>query len=153
MPPRTRKTTSDDPEQTPETPVPEGTTEVPEDKATLPHETKLPEVAPLEPPPAPEPLPEPDPLTTAQQLLPAQLGDRIVDDATGEPPPDPDTVFVPVLPHGNTLRCSVRLIEHVGLGPYRSPITRLLVPIGAELKRGQAARVVARLHEQLAQAR
>ncbi|RSS97250.1 hypothetical protein EF903_01640 [Streptomyces sp. WAC05292] len=151
MPPRTRKTTSDDAEPTPEIiPVTDETAEAPENKAVpAPAETKIPDVAPLEPPAEPEPLPERDPLTTAQQLLPAELGDRIVDDATGEPPADPDSVFVPVMPHGSTLRCTVRLIEHVGLGAYRTPTTRLLVPIGAELKRGQAARVVARLRDQL----
>ncbi|WP_330335720.1 hypothetical protein OHS33_38730 (plasmid) [Streptomyces sp. NBC_00536] len=154
MPPRTRKTTSEDVEETPEAaPTTEPTVEAPEapeNKAvSVEVETKTPIVAPLEPPAEPEPVPERDPLTTAQQLLPAELGDRIVDDATGLPPADPDSVFVPVMPHGSTLRCTVRLVEHVGLGTYRTPTTRLLVPIGAELKRGQVARVVARLHEQL----
>ncbi|KIF04144.1 hypothetical protein PL81_20230 [Streptomyces sp. RSD-27] len=151
MPPRTRKTTSEDVEETPEdTPTTELTVEEPENKAvSVEVETKTPIVAPLEPPAEPEPVPERDPLTTAQQLLPAELGDRIVDDATGLPPADPDSVFVPVMPHGSTLRCTVRLVEHVGLGTYRTPTMRLLVPIGAELKRDQVARVVARLHEQL----
>ncbi|MFD0353018.1 hypothetical protein ACFVHW_04600 [Streptomyces sp. NPDC127110] len=157
MPPRTRKPTSDDVEQMPdpnEDPQTAPTlSETAEDKA-VPGivETKTPDVAPLEPPAEPEPIPERDPLTTAQQLLPAELGDRIVDDATGLPPADPDAVFVPVQPHGSTLRCTVRLVEHVGLGTYRTPTMRLLVPVGAELKRGQAARVLARLREQLSPA-
>ncbi|MFD4933414.1 hypothetical protein [Streptomyces virginiae] len=167
MPPRTRKTTSEDTESTPElqatepsepldvveTPEAVPPPEAAENKAvSAAVETKTPIVAPLEPPAEPEPVPERDPLTTAQQLLPAELGDRIVDDATGLPPTDPDGVFVPVMPHGGTVRCTVRLVEHVGLGIYRSPTVRLLVPIGAELKRGQAARVVARLREQLSPA-
>ncbi|MFI8265276.1 hypothetical protein [Streptomyces sp. NPDC085665] len=144
MPPRTRKPTSEDVELTSET------TEAPENKAVPADvETKTPSVAPLEPPTRPEPAPERDPLTTAQQLLPDELGDRIVDDATGQPPEDPDAVFVPVMPHGNTLRSTVRLVEHVGLGIYQSPTRRLLVPVGAELRRGQAARIIARLREQL----
>lgn len=160
MPPRTRKTTSDDTEAaTPEATAAEDTTteatepampEIVEDKAApADTETKIPDVAPLEPPHVPEPIPEPVPLTTAQQLLPAKMGDHIVDDATGEPPTDPDGVFVPVQPHGNSLRCTVRLVEHVGMGAYNTPTARLLVPVGAELRRDQAERVVARLRAQL----
>ncbi|WP_329317362.1 hypothetical protein OG723_44145 (plasmid) [Streptomyces sp. NBC_01278] len=154
MPPRTRKNLSEDLESIPgeSTPAFEGE-EAPENKAVADSvETKIPDVAPLDPPAKPAPVPERDPLTTAQQLLPAELGDRIVDDATGEPPADPEGVFVPVALHGSTLRCTVRLVEHVGLGPYRTPTTRLLVPVGAELKRDQATRVVARLREQLSPA-
>ncbi|WP_433860152.1 hypothetical protein [Streptomyces kronopolitis] len=160
MPPRTRKTASDDTEATtPETTAPEDNTpaateppmpEIVEDKAApADTETKIPDVAPLAPPRTPEPIPEPVPLTTAQQLLPAKMGDRIVDDATGEPPANPDGVFVPVMPHGGSLRCTVRLVEHVGMGAYNTPTTRLLVPIGAELRRDQAERVIARLRAQL----
>ncbi|MGW0562945.1 hypothetical protein ACWDZ4_20555 [Streptomyces sp. NPDC003016] len=137
--PRTRKPAPDDTE----------ITEAPEDKAVADDtDTKIPDVAPLEPPAEPAPEPVHEPLTTAQQLLPAQLGDRIVDDATGRPPTDPDTIFIPVMPYGSTMRCTVRLVEHVGLGTYRTPTTRLLVPVGAELKRAQAERIVAQLHAQ-----
>lgn len=160
MPPRTRKTTSDDAEAatSEETNVEDATSEatepalpeIVEDKAApADTETKIPDVAPLEPPRTPEPVPEPVPLTTAQQLLPAKMGDRIVDDATGEPPTDPDGVFVPVMPHGSSLRCTVRLVEHVGMGAYNTPTARLLVPAGAELRRDQVERVVARLRAQL----
>lgn len=156
-PPRTRKTTATDTEE--KVPDTTETVEPPEDKTALIEtetktpetgETKTPDVAPLEPPAEPEPLPEPDPMTTAQQLLPAKIGDHVVDEATGEAPADPDAVFVQVQPpHGNTFRCTARLIEHVGMGAYNTPATRLLVPVGAELKRGQMERVVARLHAQL----
>ncbi|MGA5411569.1 hypothetical protein ACPCSC_30480 [Streptomyces lavendulocolor] len=111
-------------------------------------ETKAPDVAPLEPPAEPEPIPEPEFLTTAQQLLPATIG-NVVDEATGEPPADPDAVFVPVPPYGTTFRCTARLIEHVGMGAYDTPATRLLVPVGAQLKRQQMEKVVARLRAQL----
>lgn len=160
-PPRTRKTT-DAEEKIPETVGTAEPAESAEDKtAAVDTETKTPEavetktpnVAPLEPPVEPEPRPEPEPMTTAQQLLPARIGDHIVEEATGEAPVDPDAVFVQVQPpHGNTFRCTARLIEHVGMGAYNTPATRLLVPIGAELKRGQMERVVARLHAQLVSA-
>ncbi|MER6232589.1 hypothetical protein ACFUC2_05335 [[Kitasatospora] papulosa] len=149
-PPRTRKTT-DTEEKIPDTVEAAGPAEAPEDKtAAVETETKTPDVAPLEPPAEPEPLPEPDPMTTAQQLLPAQISDHIVDEATGKAPTDPDAVFIQAQPpYGNTFRCTVRLIEHIGMGTYNTPATRLLVPIGAELKRSQMERVVARLHAQL----
>ncbi|AWI32697.1 hypothetical protein [Streptomyces tirandamycinicus] len=153
--PRTRKTAAAGPEEkTPEAPqteTPEITSEVAtEDKAApADTETKVPDVAPLEPPTEPEPEPEPAPITTPQQLLPAQLADRIVDEATGELPADPDAVFVPVQPHGSSYRCTVRLIEHVGMGAYNTPASRLLVPVGAELQRHQAQRIIDRLRDQL----
>ncbi|MFF0754403.1 hypothetical protein [Streptomyces sp. NPDC004267] len=158
--PRTRKTASADTEE--KTPTDTDTiepAESTEDKAAdadtetkTPEavETTAPDVAPLEPPAEPEPLPEPPFLTTAQQLLPATIGDRVVDEATGEPPADPDSVFVPVPPHGTTFRCTARLIEHVGMGAYNTPATRLLMPVGAQLTRQQMEKVVARLHAQLA---
>ncbi|MEU6632827.1 hypothetical protein ABZ905_31775 [Streptomyces parvus] len=150
MPPRTRKTTSDETEEATTEDTATAAPDVAENKAVADlTETKVPDVAPLEPPAAPEPVPDPVPLTTAQQLLPAHMGDRIVDDATKEPPPDPDGVFVPVMPHGSSFRCTVRLIEHVGMGTYNTPTTRLLVPIGAELRRDQAERVLSRLRAQL----
>ncbi|WP_030372334.1 hypothetical protein [Streptomyces rimosus] len=148
----TRKTAAaDTEEQIPETPPTTDPAPAAEGKATAPAatETKTPDVAPLEPPSEPEPVPEPAPMTTAQQLLPAKLGHQIVDEATGQPPADPDGVFIPVQPHGNRFRCTVRLIEHVGMGAYNTPATRLLVPAGGELSRYQADRVIARLRSQL----
>ncbi|MEU0857407.1 hypothetical protein ABZ352_18485 [Streptomyces griseofuscus] len=143
--PRTARKTTEDP-----APADEETVGMVEDKAVpADTETKTPDVAPLEPPTEPDPLPEPAPLTTAQQLLPARLGDLIVDEATGHPPADPEGVFVTVQPYGSSVRCTVRLIEHVGMGAYNTPTTRLLVPAGAELRRDQAARIVARLRAQL----
>jgi hypothetical protein len=155
--PRTRKTaTTDTEDKIPDSMENTEPAEAAEDKAANfgietktpePAETKAPDVAPLEPPAGPEPIPEPEFLTTAQQLLPATIGD-VVDEATGEPPADPDAVFVPVPPYGTTFRCTARLIEHVGMGAYDTPATRLLVPVGAQLKRQQMEKVVARLHAQ-----
>jgi hypothetical protein len=113
-------------------------------------ETKVPDVAPLEPPAAPPtPVPDPDTLTTAQQLLPADLEGQIVDDATGEIPPDPDGVFVTVGLYGERARCTFRVVETGGWGVNTPPTTRLLVPVGAELKTSQADRIVTHLREQL----
>ncbi|MFD9248387.1 hypothetical protein [Streptomyces bottropensis] len=155
--PRTRKTAAADiEEKIPDAMENTETTEAAEDKAVTAdtetktpeaEETKVPDVAPLEAPAEPEPIPEPEFLTTAQQLLPATIGE-VVDEATGEPPADPDGVFVPVPPYGTTFRCTVRLIEHVGMGAYDTPATRLLVPVGAQLKRQQMEKVVTRLHAQ-----
>ncbi|WP_404949148.1 hypothetical protein HFP70_35790 [Streptomyces sp. ARC14] len=151
----TRKTTAADVEEKVPDAAPAATEKAAEvaspaeDKAaSAAVETKTPDVAPLEPPSEPAPAPEPAPLTTAQQLLPAKLGHLIVDEATDQAP-DPERVFVPVQPHGNTVRCTVRLIEHVGMGAYNTPSKRLLVPVGAELRLQQAERIVARLRAQL----
>lgn len=146
----TRKTAAADTEEkTPEAPPTTDPAPDADDKAvSAPPETKAPDVAPLEPPSEPEPVPEPEPLTTAQQLLPAKLGHLIVDEATDQAP-DPDAVFVPVQPHGSTFRCTVRLIEHVGMGAYNTPSKRLLVPVGAELRRHQAERIITDLRAQL----
>ncbi|MYX26755.1 hypothetical protein GTY75_08740 [Streptomyces sp. SID8381] len=163
MPPRTRKTTTA--EQNEDTAAAAESTSEPtaaEDAASdvggnkaapvADVETKIPDVAPLEPPSAPpEPAPELDKLSTAQQLLPADLDGRIVDDATGEIP-DPDGVFITVGTYGERARCTVRLVEHTGIGVYKTPITRLLVAAGAELKKSQADRITARLRQQLATA-
>lgn len=163
MPPRNRKTTpaeqsdSTAAEATAETVQETGAadtaaTPAPENKAApvADVETKVPDVAPLEPPAAPlEPAPDLDTLSTAQQLLPAKLDGRIVDDATGEIPTDPDGVFLTVGTYGERAQCTVRLVEHTGIGTYNTPITRLLVAAGVELKRSQADRIVARLREQL----
>ncbi|MFG3132871.1 hypothetical protein ACGFZU_34885 [Streptomyces tendae] len=161
VPPRTRKTATTEqadatatdtaPEASPAPANGSATADETENKAApaADVETKVPDVAPLEPPAAPlEPAPDLDTLSTAQQLLPANLDGRIVDDATGEMPADPDSVFVTVGTYGERARSSVRLVEHAGIGVYQTPITRLLVAAGAELKRSQADRIVARLHEQ-----
>ncbi|MFF9192663.1 hypothetical protein [Streptomyces rochei] len=164
MPPRTRKTATTEqtdtasadtiPETSPAPAAADDSTAVDEteNKAApaVDVQTKVPDVAPLDPPTAPlEPAPDLDTLSTAEQLLPAKLDGRIVDDATGEMPTDPDSVFITVGTYGERARSSVRLIEHAGIGTYQTPITRLLVAAGAELKRSQADRIVARLHEQL----
>lgn len=112
-------------------------------------ETKAPDVAPLEPPAPPVEPAEPETPVGPDGLMPAELGDRIVDEATGQAPTDPDTVFEVLPPYGYLCRSRVRLVEHVGMGAYRTPTTRLLVPVGAELKRDDADRIVARLREQL----
>jgi hypothetical protein len=113
-------------------------------------EIKAPDVAPLEPPPPPVEPAKPESPVGPEGLMPAELGDRIVDEATGEPPTDPDTVFEELPPYGYMCRSLVRLVEHVGMGAYRTPTTRLLVPAGADLKREDADRIVARLREQIA---
>ncbi|MEU0990927.1 hypothetical protein [Streptomyces sp. NPDC005953] len=50
----------------------------------------------------------------------------ILDDATKEPPADPDAVFVPELLYGSNRVCQYRLVERTFLGPHGSPIERLL---------------------------
>ncbi len=139
--PRTRKADSEDTLEAP----PEST----ENKAIADEtESKVPEVAPLEPPAKEEPAASPEAIRGPQELIPAELSEYIADDATGRPPADPDAVFVPVNPYGSSLRSTVRLVERVGLGIYRTPTTRLLVPAGAELTRAAAERIIARLHQQ-----
>lgn len=114
-------------------------------------ETKVPEVAPLEPPaPRPEPA-APEKAVGPEAIVPAKIGDRIVDEATGEMPTDPDEVFEELPPFGHLCRSRVRLIEHVGMGAYATPTTRLLVPAGADLRREDAERIITRLREQLDQ--
>lgn len=123
-----------------------------ENKTAAEEGPQPPDVAPLEPP-APPKEPEVTPIPGPQEVLPAELSDVILDDATGKPPTDPDGVFTPVpeAPYGNVQRCTVRLVERVGMGTYRTPTTRLLVPVGAELSRLEADRIVARLRAQTAQ--
>ncbi|MEU9925151.1 hypothetical protein AB0H51_28350 [Streptomyces griseoluteus] len=127
-----------------------GTPAAAEDKAvTADTETKTPEVAPLDPPPAPQaPTTHEDPIGP-DGLMPAELGDCIVDEATGQKPTDPATVFELLPPFGHLCRSRVRLIEYVGMGAYKTPTTRLLVPAGADLRREDAERIIARLREQL----
>ncbi|WP_445520366.1 hypothetical protein [Streptomyces sp. NEAU-174] len=113
-----------------------------------------PDAAPLEPPhvdEAPEP-PAPSPYVTPTEVIPDEenLSDVILDDATGQPPADIDTVFVPLTPFGSTRQCAVRLVERTFLGPHRNPVTRLLQPKGAVVSESIAARIRERLDAQAA---
>ncbi|WP_413100907.1 hypothetical protein [Streptomyces sp. Inha503] len=113
-----------------------------------------PDAAPLEPPhvdEAPEP-PAPSPYATPTEVIPDEenLSDVILDDATGQPPADVDTVFVPLTPFGSTRQCAVRLVERTFLGPHRNPVTRLLQPKGAVVSESIAARIRERLDAQAA---
>lgn len=113
-----------------------------------------PDAAPLEPPhvdEAPAP-PAPSPYVTPTEVIPDEenLSDVILDDATGQPPADIDTVFVPLTPFGSTLQCTVRLVERTFLGPHRNPVTRLLQPKGAVVSESIAARIRERLDAQVA---
>ncbi|EXU69666.1 hypothetical protein Z951_03050 [Streptomyces sp. PRh5] len=113
-----------------------------------------PDAAPLEPPhvdEAPEP-PAPSPYVTPTEVIPDEenLSDVILDDATGQPPADVDTVFVPLTPFGSTRQCAVRLVERTFLGPHRNPVTRLLQPKGAVVSESIAARIRERLDAQAA---
>ncbi|MEW1657832.1 hypothetical protein [Streptomyces sp. NPDC093707] len=112
-------------------------------------ETKIPDVTPLEPPTPPvSPAPERAPLTTAQQVLPADLNGTIVDETTGLMP-DPEGVFVLVEPFKDRYRCTVRLVEHVGMGVYQTPTAVLRAPVGAEFTAAQAHRIITKLREQV----
>ncbi|MGC5042499.1 hypothetical protein ACLQ16_04180 [Streptomyces albidoflavus] len=113
-----------------------------------------PDAAPLEPPhvdEAPEP-PASSPYVTPTEVIPDEenLSDVILDDATGQPPADVNTVFVPLTPFGSTLQCTVRLVERTFLGPHRNPVTRLLQPKGAVVSESIAARIRERLDAQAA---
>ncbi|MFD8060910.1 hypothetical protein ACFXA0_20650 [Streptomyces cyaneofuscatus] len=70
----------------------------------------------------------------------------ILDDATKEPPADPDAVFVPELPYGSNRVCQYRLVERTFLGPHSSPIERLLLPEGDPTLLGQAPARPDRMH-------
>ncbi|MFC9280965.1 hypothetical protein [Streptomyces collinus] len=113
---------------------------------------KAPDVAPLEPPAvhdAPEPPAEPG-YVSPTEVIPDDIAEVILDDATKEPPADVDAVFQPVTPYGSTLMCTVRLIERTFLGPHRSPVERLLQPKGAHVSESVAARIRERLVAQAA---
>ncbi|MFJ4988743.1 hypothetical protein ACIP9H_33705 [Streptomyces sp. NPDC088732] len=115
---------------------------------------QAPDVAPLEPPAvhaAPKPPAEP-PHVSPTEVIPDVLSDIILDDATKEPPADPEAVFQPVTPYGSTLVCTVRLVERVYLGPHSTPVERLLQPRGAHVSESIAARIRERLVAQAAEA-
>ncbi|GHF33641.1 hypothetical protein GCM10010218_13420 [Streptomyces mashuensis] len=141
---RTRKTAKTAPEEAPAQAATPETDSAP----------AVPDVAPLEPPhvdEAPEP-PAPSPYVTPTEVIPDEenLSDVILDDATGQPPVNPDAVFVPLTPFGSTLQCTVRLVERTFLGPHHNPVTRLLQPKGAVVSEGIAARIRERLDAQAA---
>ncbi|MFB9467294.1 hypothetical protein [Streptomyces cinereospinus] len=73
----------------------------------------------------------------------------ILDDATKEPPADPDAVFVPELPYGSNRVCQYRLVERTFLGPHSSPIERLLLPEGDPTLLGRAPARPDRMHAAL----
>ncbi|WP_328736539.1 hypothetical protein [Streptomyces bobili] len=106
-----------------------------------------PDAAPLEPPTvheAPEPPAEPG-YVSPTEVIPDDIAEVILDDATKQPPADVDAVFQPVTPYGSTLRCTIRLIERTYVGPHRNPIERLLQPKGAHVSESVAARIHERL--------
>ncbi|MFE1270640.1 hypothetical protein [Streptomyces sp. NPDC058758] len=155
--PRTRKTTADTdaenkaiaPEDTTEeTAEDKAVAEAPETKSPALDSPTAPEVAPLEPPAATPP-PAKEEIRNSQQILPAHISNAIVDDATGLPPADLDNLFQPVaVPYGSGLRATCRLVEHVGMGAYNTPTTRLLIPAGAEIAPADAQRILDRLRTQ-----
>lgn len=113
---------------------------------------KAPDVAPLEPPTvheAPQPPAEPG-YVSPTEVIPDDLAEVILDDATKQPPADLEAVFQPLTPYGSTLICTIRLIERTFLGPHRSPVERLLQPKGAHVSESVAARISERLVAQAA---
>ncbi|MFG2408753.1 hypothetical protein ACGFR8_31305 [Streptomyces brevispora] len=113
---------------------------------------KAPDAAPLEPPtvhetPAPPAAPG---YASPTDVIPDDLAEVILDDATKQPPTDTDAVFLRVTPYGSTLICTVRLIERTFLGPHRNPVERLLQPKGAHVSESVAARIRERLVAQAA---
>ncbi|MER6109377.1 hypothetical protein [Streptomyces hirsutus] len=122
--------------------------------APEPADNPAPEAAPLEPPAvheAPEPPAEPSYLSPTE-VIPDEIAEVILDDATKKPPANVDAVFQPVTPYGSTLVCTVRLIERTHVGPHRNPIERLLQPKGAQVSESVAARIRERLVAQAAAA-
>lgn len=113
---------------------------------------KAPDAAPLEPPTVHEaPKPPADPgYVSPTEVIPDDLAEVILDDATKEPPADVDAVFQPLTPYGSTLICTVRLVERTFLGPHRNPVERLLQPKGAHVSESVAARIRERLDAQAA---
>lgn len=113
---------------------------------------KAPDAAPLEPPTVHEaPKPPADPgYVSPTEVIPDDLAEVILDDATKEPPADVDAVFQPLTPYGSTLICTVRLVERTFLGPHRNPVERLLQPKGAHVSESVAARIRERLDSQAA---
>jgi hypothetical protein len=115
---------------------------------------QAPDAAPLEPPQVDEPpaAPAAPEYATPTEVIPDEenLAEVILDDATKEPPADVEAVFQPLTPYGSTVVCTVRLVERTFLGPHNNPIHRLLMPKGATVSEGVAARITERLVAQAA---
>lgn len=155
---RTRKTTVAKPADAGDAPVTETETEqatpepadapaAEETTTTADASPKTPDAAPLEPPAvheAPEPPAEPG-YVSPTEVIPDELAEVILDDATKEPPADIDAVFQPVTPHGSAFLCTIRLIERTHIGPHSNPVERLLQPKGAHVSESIAARIRKRL--------
>ncbi|MDH6449668.1 hypothetical protein M2155_002076 [Streptomyces sp. SAI-119] len=157
---RTRKNAAAQPAEAGDTPVAETekTTAEPtgdpataaaaaEESPAVETSPQAPDVAPLEPPAvheAPEPPAEPG-YVSPTEVIPDDIAEVILDDATKQPPADIDAVFQPVTPHGSAFRCTVRLIERTYVGPHSNPIERLLQPKGAHVSESIAARIRERL--------
>jgi hypothetical protein len=161
---RTRKTAAAQPAEAGDTPVAETekTTAEPtgdpaaeeataaaaaEESPAVETSPKAPDVAPLEPPAvheAPAPPAEPG-YVSPTEVIPDDIAEVILDDATKQPPADIDAVFQPVTPHGSAFRCTVRLVERTYVGPHSNPIERLLQPRGAHVSESIAARIRERL--------
>ncbi|MFI9078797.1 hypothetical protein ACIGW8_20360 [Streptomyces sioyaensis] len=152
---RTRKTAAATPADAGDTPIAEAehTTaelagaEAAEETPTIEASPKAPDVAPLEPPTVHEAPEGPAELgyVSPTEVIPDDIAEVILDDATKQPPADIDAVFQPVTPYGSTLRCTVRLVERTYAGPHRNPIERLLQPKGAHVSERIAARIRERL--------
>ncbi|MFG3263440.1 hypothetical protein [Streptomyces bobili] len=130
----------------------EGATAAAEETSVPDAGPKAPDVAPLEPPTvheAPTPPAEPG-YVSPTEVIPDDLAEVILDDATKQPPADLEAVFQPLTPYGSTLICTIRLIERTFLGPHRSPVERLLQPKGAHVSESVAARISERLVAQAA---
>ncbi|MFF0698447.1 hypothetical protein ACFYU4_38155 [Streptomyces tendae] len=117
---------------------------------------KAPDAAPLEPPTntvhaAPDGPAEPG-YVSPTEVIPDNIAEVILDDATKKPPADVAAVFQPVTPYGSTLVCTVRLVERTVIGPHASPVERLLQPKGAHVSESVAARIRERLEAQAAAA-
>lgn len=115
---------------------------------------KAPDTAPLEPPTntvhaAPDGPAEPG-YVSPTEVIPDNIAEVILDDATKKPPADVAAVFQPVTPYGSTLVCTVRLVERTFIGPHASPVERLLQPKGAHVSESIAARIRERLEAQAA---
>ncbi|MFE3644862.1 hypothetical protein ACFXOM_28450 [Streptomyces sp. NPDC059169] len=152
---RTRKTAAAKPADAGDAPVAETEQTTAEPAGTLATEEttttdaspKAPDAAPLEPPivhDAPEAPAEPG-YVSPTEVIPDDIAEVILDDATKQPPADIEAVFQPVTPYGSTLRCTVRLVERTYVGPHRNPIERLLQPKGAHVSESIAARIRERL--------
>lgn len=105
--------------------------------------------APLEPPPPRPPVDDPskapERVTSSEAgallAVHAREGTWIIDAATGEPPADPEAVFVAESPHGSAMRCTMRLLQVTGTGPRAT--RQLVQPLGGVMDRQRADQLVA----------